>query len=75
MTPRDIADILGPALVPEINGFLVRRGFKRISGSEAEKFNYYLQGAVMDSLTKRHESPIVDVAGKAVKTPRKTSRS
>lgn len=75
MKPRDIADILGPALVSEINGFLVRRGRPRISGSDAEKFNYFLQGAIMDGLTKPYRAPVVDVVGKVVKTPRKTSRS
>jgi hypothetical protein len=75
MKPRDIADILGPALVQEVNGFLARRGFRRISGSEAEKFNYFLQGAVMDGLTKPYEPRVVDVAGKIVRKPSDTQRS
>ena len=74
MSPRAVADILGPALVPEINGLLVRRDRPRISGSDAEKSNYFLQGAVMDALTKPHEPPVLDVVGKVVKTPRKSSR-
>ena len=74
-TPRDIADLLGPTLVPEINGFLVRRGRPRISGSDAEKFNYFLLGAIMDGLTKPRRAPVMDVVGKVVKTPRRGRRS
>ena len=75
MKPRDIADLLGPTLVPEINGFLVRRGLPRTSGSDAEKFNYFLQGAIMDGLIKPHRAPVVDVVGKVVKTSRRSNRS